>query len=61
VLVLRVVAVLTLLVAVIGFSLFLLTRDRRYLTWMSRVVRLAVVLAAIVMLLYVLERLTLAV
>ena len=60
-LVLRVVAVLTLLVAIIGFSLFLLTRDRRYLMWMARVVRVALVLAAIVMVLYVLERLTLAV
>jgi hypothetical protein len=40
---------------------YLLTRDRRYLAWAGRVVRFAIVVAAIFMALYVLERLILVV
>jgi hypothetical protein len=55
------VAVLSLLAIAIAFSLFLYTRNRRYLTWTWRILQFALVFVIAVMLLYVLERLVLVV
>ena len=57
--VLRFVAVLTLLAVALAFGLFFYTRDRRYLTWAWRTVQFAFVVAIVAMVLYVLERLVL--
>jgi putative flippase GtrA len=59
--VLRLLAVLSLLAIAIAFSLFLYTRNRRYLTWTWRILQFALVFVIAVMLLYVLERLVLVV
>jgi hypothetical protein len=55
--VLRLIAVLCLLTIVVAFALFLYTRSRRYLTWAWRTCQFALVVAIVVMILYVLERL----
>jgi hypothetical protein len=60
-LIVRFVAVLSLLSVVIAFGLFLYTRNRRYLTWSWRILQFAVVFAVVVMVLFVLERLVLVV
>ena len=60
-LIVRFVAVLSLLSILIAFGLFLYTRNRRYLAWSWRILQFAVVFAVVVMVLFVLERLVLVV
>lgn len=57
--VLRLVGVLVLITLGLAFALYLFTRDRRYLNFAWRVFQFAVVLLAVLMALYVLERLVL--
>jgi hypothetical protein len=59
VIVLRLIGVIALLVAAIGGGLFLLTRNRRYLTWAWRTLQFAFVVVIVVMVLFVVERLVL--
>ena len=59
--VLRLAAVLCMLAVLVALGLFLVTRDRRYLAWLWRILNFALVFVVVVMLLYVLERLVLVV
>lgn len=60
-LVLRLVGILVLIAIVGALALFLLTRNRRYLTFAWRVFQFAFVFLLVFMALYVLERLVLVV
>ena len=57
--VLRLIGILSLLAMTVACTLFLYTRNRRYLTWAWRILQFVVVFVIALMLLYVLERLTL--
>ena len=59
--VVRLAAVLSMLAVLVALGLFLVTRDRRYLSWLWRILNFALVFIVVVMLLYVLERLVLVV
>ena len=57
--VLRLVAVLSLLAIVISLALFVYTRNRDYLVWAKRTFQIMLILLVVVMVLFVLERLVL--
>jgi hypothetical protein len=56
VIVLRLLAVLTLLAVALSFGFFLYTRNRRYLAWARRTLQFAFVVVIVTMIFYVLER-----
>ena len=55
--VLRVVAVVCVVALLSTLGMFLVRRDRRYLRWAWRILQFAFVVVAVVLVLYVLERL----
>ena len=57
--VLRLVAVLSLLAIVISLGLFVYTRDRAYLVWAKRTFQIMLIVLIVAMVLFVLERLAL--
>ena len=59
--VVRLIGILILLTLAASCVMYLLTRNRRYLTFARRVIQLAVVFVIVFMALYVLERLVLVV
>ena len=59
--VLRLIGIVVLITLVGSLALYVLTRNRRYLTWAWRVFQFAFVFLLVLMVLYVLERLVLVV
>ena len=60
-LILRLVAILSVLSIAAAVGLYLFTRNRQYLTWAWRIVQITFIFVIVLMVLYVLERLVLVV
>ena len=59
--ILRVVALVCVAALLVALGLYAVTRDRRYLNWAWRIIQYSIVITVVVLVLYVLERLLVAV